>query len=188
MGIEHHIGLYVAIGVVLLALGFLHPSHQESLDKARRVGPRAMAPFAFGMVLGIIFWPVVLVWLGLLTAKKARSVCGMCGRRGGGKQCEDCKSLVVREAKRDLARLQHEMQSLEDDGRTAYAVPYVPVEPPPRYFVCEMLCPTCGGHAVLYDGDYRCPGLLRIECDAGHFGDLGPESTLIPEKHRRAQG
>ncbi len=191
MGLEQHIGLYIAIGIVLYAISFLNPSAQEDFERAKRAGTRAMLGFAFGMVIGVVFWPGVLVWLGLLAAKKMRSVCEMCGRRGNGKQCEDCKAAVAREVRRDLVKMQHETQFSDDDGRpvagVAYTVPYVPVEPPPRYFVCEMPCPRCSGHAVLYAKDYRCPGLLRVECDAGHFGDLGTESVLIPETHRRKQ-
>lgn len=67
----------------------------------------------------------------------------------------------------------------------------IPLEPPadePRELVCEMQCPTCQGPAKLYRGDPRSAPWLRVECDAGHWGDLGPESALIPEAHRRPEG
>lgn len=66
----------------------------------------------------------------------------------------------------------------------AYAVPYEPAKEPPRQVVCEMPCPTCGAVAKLFSGDLRSHPWLRVECGVGHWGDLGPESILIPEPHR----
>lgn len=60
----------------------------------------------------------------------------------------------------------------------------IPTEGESRQFLCVMLCPRCGGPAKLYDGDLRSRGWLRVECEDGHWGDLGPESDLIPEAHR----
>lgn len=66
----------------------------------------------------------------------------------------------------------------------AYSVPHQPTEERPRRFICEMPCPRCGGSAKLYASDPRSHGWLRVECVAGHWGDLAPESVLIPEAHR----
>lgn len=54
----------------------------------------------------------------------------------------------------------------------------------PRKAICPMPCPTCKGSATLYSNDERAGGWHRVECLAGHWGDLRPDSILIPEEHR----
>lgn len=189
MAIEHHVAFYIVIGILIYLIGSFSPDAQKTFDDAVRRGPGSIALVSLGMVVGVILWPIVLMSVGIKAAIKARTKCEMCGRRGVGRNCPRCRELVGQEARKELAQLREKLDHLEQKavaGEVAYAVPYIPIEPPPRRFVCEMPCPTCNGHAVLYEGDYRCPGLLRVECDAGHWGDLGPESILIPEPHRRS--
>jgi DNA-directed RNA polymerase subunit RPC12/RpoP len=57
-----------------------------------------------------------------------------------------------------------------------------------REFICSISCPRgdCGARAKVYKGDQRSGAWLRAECADGHWGDLGPDSILLPEDVRQA--
>lgn len=56
-----------------------------------------------------------------------------------------------------------------------------------REFVCSVRCPRtdCNAPAKVYK-DERSGSWLRAECSAGHWGDLGPDSDLLPEAVRKS--
>lgn len=45
-----------------------------------------------------------------------------------------------------------------------------------------MGCPRCGEAGRLYLGDKLSRDWLRYECSQGHWSDIAPSSSLIPEK------
>lgn len=202
MGLEHSVALYFAIGILLYAIGSLSPDAHQMFEKARKRGGPAMLCISIGMVIGVVFWPVALAIYGMRTAAKARTRCVVCGIKGRGRQCRECKDAVAREVKRDLARIAEYPPCKPFYGRSE-GVPALPDDPPgvgyavglgvphvcpqQRKFVCEMKCPVCGGRSILYSGDDRVsmPDALRHECDAGHWGDLDLRSSYIPEPFRK---
>lgn len=201
MGLEHSVALYFAIGILLYAIGSLSPDAQEMFEKARKRGGSVMLSVSVGMLVGVVFWPLALAIYGWGHAVKARTRCVVCGVKGNGSQCRDCKDAVAREVKRDLARIA-EYPPCKPFYRPDEGLPATPDDPPgigyatavavqhvcpqQRKFVCEMKCPVCGGRSVLYSGDDRVGFVdgLRHECDAGHWGDLDPRSSYIPEPFR----
>jgi hypothetical protein len=189
MGPEHHVAIYLAVGLVLFAVGALSEEGQERLARVSNLGGwRGGLALLFGILVGIAFWPLVLAGIGIAASMRARTKCGGCGAGGRGRTCPECKEKIVEGVRADMAAFR---TARWDPGAGPFAHGVAaPMEPPePRKFVCEMPCPVCRGRSVLYSGDHRTGyGLLRHECDAGHWGDLDPRSVLIPERFRSAGG
>jgi hypothetical protein len=56
-----------------------------------------------------------------------------------------------------------------------------------RELVCEIKCPRpdCAQKAKVYI-DERSGNWLRSECTVGHWGDIGPDSCLLPEEIQKS--
>lgn len=51
-----------------------------------------------------------------------------------------------------------------------------------RVYLGSMLCIQCGRVAKVYAFDQRSGNWLRLECSRGHWGDIGPDSALLPQE------
>lgn len=90
--------------------------------------------------------------------------CDTCGRR----KCAACDATCTLAAA-DIARL----------------------VAPGSTVLCTIPCPhgpDCVRTATVYKNPQAHQGWHRVLCPAGHWGDLGPNSTLLPPEHRQPQG
>lgn len=148
------VALYFIVGILLYAIGSLSPKAREGFREVR--GAKSLFFVSLGMAVGVFLWPLVLVYFGVRISALKRFPLKRVEEKAYGP--------IV--------------------GGYATVVPMEVRPPQPRVLVGEIPCPTCELPARLYKGDWRSCGFLRMECDSGHWADIGIRSSYISEKLR----